>query len=248
MSDNAPTPQSFPSRPEALAVARETAGAFGRMVEEIRDGYKLQAQEAVAKARELCQQPGDDSILHKSPEAVSWIDLNILGDRDPELALRRWEEIKQAAREELQCGFRAARSVEEFEAAPWQRAQFGAIYRELGEQWKASNGIERQLVETMAVAHAKWLFWLARETFLCHIQAIGERRSPKEEWHPPRVSDAEAFEQAAMMAERYNRIYLRTLRALRDLRRYTPAVIVQNAGQVNVAGQQVNVATGQSPS
>jgi len=29
---------------------------------------------------------------------------------------------------------------------------------------------------------------------------------------------------------------------LRDLRRYGPAVVVQNAGQVNVGAQQVNVA------
>jgi hypothetical protein len=32
------------------------------------------------------------------------------------------------------------------------------------------------------------------------------------------------------------------LKALLDLRRVVPAVVVQNAGQVNVAGQQVNVA------
>jgi hypothetical protein len=175
---------------------------------------------------------------------VSWIDLNILGDRDSELALRRWEAIKQAAREELESGFRAARVVEDFEAAPWQRAEYIAIYRELADQWQPRNGIERQLIETMAVAYAKWHFWLMRETFLCHIQAIGERRSPKEQWQPARVSDAAAVEQAAAMADRYNRTYLRTLRALRDLRRYTPAVIVQNAGQVNVGGQQVNMRNG----
>jgi hypothetical protein len=38
---------------------------------------------------------------------------------------------------------------------------------------------------------------------------------------------------------------MRTLRQMRDLRRYAPPVIVNNGGQVNVAangGQQVNVA------
>jgi hypothetical protein len=45
-----------------------------------------------------------------------------------------------------------------------------------------------------------------------------------------------------MMVERFNRLFLRTLRALRDYRRYTgPPVLVQHAGQVNVAQQQVNV-------
>ncbi len=42
------------------------------------------------------------------------------------------------------------------------------------------------------------------------------------------------------MVDRFNRLFLRTLRALRDLRRYAPAVNIQNAGQVNIGGQQVN--------
>ena len=50
------------------------------------------------------------------------------------------------------------------------------------------------------------------------------------------------MEEAAAMADRFHRMFLRTLRALRDLRRYGGPVIVQQAGQVNVGGQQVNVA------
>jgi hypothetical protein len=44
------------------------------------------------------------------------------------------------------------------------------------------------------------------------------------------------------MAERFQRMFVRAERALRDLRRYGPTVIVQNASQVNVGEQQVNVA------
>ena len=43
------------------------------------------------------------------------------------------------------------------------------------------------------------------------------------------------------MAERWNRVFLRTLRALRDLRRYAPTVMIQNAEQVNIGGQQLNL-------
>ena len=50
------------------------------------------------------------------------------------------------------------------------------------------------------------------------------------------------MEQAAAMVDRFNRLLLRTLRALRDLRRYGPSVTVQNAAQVNIGGQQVNMA------
>jgi hypothetical protein len=59
------------------------------------------------------------------------------------------------------------------------------------------------------------------------------------------VTGFQAVEQAGAMVDRFNRIFLRTLRALRDLRRCPPPVVVQNAGQVNVGQQQVNV-TGQA--
>lgn len=49
-----------------------------------------------------------------------------------------------------------------------------------------------------------------------------------------------AREEATVMVERFNRMFTRTLRALDDHRR-RPVVMVQNAGQVNVAEQQVNV-------
>src|SRR5262249_18554988 len=40
----------------------------------------------------------------------------------------------------------------------------------------------------------------------------------------------------------FNRIFLRTLRAIRDLRRYGPSVIAKKGGQLNLAEQQVNLA------
>ncbi len=61
-------------------------------------------------------------------------------------------------------------------------------------------------------------------------------------WEMPYQSEANAVEQAAELADRFRRAYHASVRALRDWRRYP--VIVQNAGQVNIAsdgGQQVNV-------
>ncbi|MDP9311928.1 MAG: hypothetical protein M3R24_13770 [Chloroflexota bacterium] len=43
------------------------------------------------------------------------------------------------------------------------------------------------------------------------------------------------------MADRFNRLFLRTLRQLRDLRRYTPPMVINNPTQVNIANQQVNM-------
>jgi hypothetical protein len=49
------------------------------------------------------------------------------------------------------------------------------------------------------------------------------------------------------MIDLRNRMYLRLLRQLRDLRRYAPPVIVnQPGGQVNI-GQQVNRVTASEP-
>jgi len=45
------------------------------------------------------------------------------------------------------------------------------------------------------------------------------------------------YHQAHRLADGYNREFLRVLRQLRDLRRYTP-VVIQNAQQVNVGSQQ----------
>jgi hypothetical protein len=42
------------------------------------------------------------------------------------------------------------------------------------------------------------------------------------------------------MADCFNRLFMRTLRSLRDLRRYSPSVHIESAGQVNIGQQQVN--------
>src|SRR5262249_4988698 len=73
--------------------------------------------------------------------------------------------------------------------------------------------------------------------------AADKRHREEARWAPIRQSDADALDQAAAMMDRYNRVFLRTLRALREMRRHAGPVIVQNGGQVNLAQQQVNLAS-----
>ena len=93
------------------------------------------------------------------------------------------------------------------------------LREELARDWMPRNGIEQLLIDTMAQAltgmylNLEWLF----------------DRGCIDDWTGP-------------MAERFHRMFLRTLRLFCDLRKVPLAVIVQNAGQVNVGGQQVNVA------
>jgi hypothetical protein len=65
-------------------------------------------------------------------------------------------------------------------------------------------------------------------------------------WIPPRVTEQEAIEHAFAMMDRFNKLFLRTLRQLRDLRRYSIPVMINNAQQVNIAtdnSQQMNLLT-----
>ncbi|HEY9436242.1 MAG TPA: hypothetical protein VI260_32710 [Blastocatellia bacterium] len=59
----------------------------------------------------------------------------------------------------------------------------------------------------------------------------------------PRVSGQNTIEHAMQMIDRYNRPFLWTLRQLRDLRRYSTPITIDNPQQVNIAadgGKQVN--------
>jgi len=52
---------------------------------------------------------------------------------------------------------------------------------------------------------------------------------------------AESLDQTAQMAERWQKLFVRALRALRDLRRHAPPVVLAGPGsQVNVGQQQIN--------
>jgi hypothetical protein len=188
-------------------------------------------------------------ILDCPPEQVTWLDLHTLADQDPDAAAQRWEEIKTAALQELRSGHRAASTVEATSVGPWDRARFLAIREEFGRDWRPRNGIERMLIDVMAQAHTAYLFWQERLTLYSALEPSSDNPSAgdKGTWNPPRVTESHAMDQAAAMADRFHRMFVRSLRALRDLRRYSPAVVVQNARQVNVGEKQVNVAGGGSP-
>jgi hypothetical protein len=177
-------------------------------------------------------------------DQLSWYALQSVMERDPALALAGWERIKQTACEELTGGHRAA-AVFDFDGEPWDRAQFLAIRASFREQWQPQGGVEDALIDGMAQMYSGYLYWFGQ----LHVSATTEGKVAVHDlkenghWVPPRVEVAEWIEQAGTMVERFNRLFLRTLRALRDLRRYAPTVIVQNAGQVNVGAVQKNEAS-----
>jgi hypothetical protein len=242
MNEIAVQGEALPRASEVGSLARELAACF-RSAVAYHKKLGLPTQEAVARAEEPCPAEYQQSLLEGPADQLRWGGLEDLARADPELALRRWEEVKQEALEELQSGHRAARVMEGYNSEAWQRARFLALREELSREWQPRNGIERQLLDQMAQAQTAMYFWQQRLSLRASVEPLHEKwdLEEREGWNPPRVSEHQALEQAAAMVERFHRIFVRALRALRDLRRYVPTVIVQNAGQVNVGGQQVNL-------
>ncbi|MSU78424.1 MAG: hypothetical protein EXS16_10055 [Gemmataceae bacterium] len=229
-------------RLEQKNIARECAADFAGMVEWYRKHCRTNAEDAFSKATGNPQEDLE-RVLRSPLDQIHWHEIDNIATIDAEKALELWASIKREALEELQSGHRAAKTMEATQSHPWQRAQFLAIRQELGEEWRPRNGMERQLIDTMALAQANYLLWLTKLNCWTSLESYSEKKLADEgQWTPPRVSDSEAIERAAAMMDRFNKIFLRSLRALRDLRRYSRPVIVQHAGQVNVGGQHLNVA------
>jgi hypothetical protein len=233
-----PTTDTTQEVQEAGPLARELAAAFRRMIEHYKQVYGLSLPEALARAQQASA-TYEASVLNDSADQVSWHGLDYLARQDPQKATRRWEEIKDAALDELRSGHRAAKAMEGDGPHCWTRAQFLAVRRDLMEAWQPGNGLERQLLDMLAQAQTAQLHWLCVPTLRCTAGSQRQRAAGK--WEALTVSDAEATEQAAAMVERFHGIFLRTLRALCQLRKVPLAVVVQNAVQVNVGTQQVNV-------
>lgn len=186
------------------------------------------------------------------PAALSWRHLAAVEAEDGgAAALAAWESVRRAARTELASGHRAAMVMEGAESSPMDRARFLAVWEALAAEWQPRGGIEWSLIDAMAQAQAAHGYWLGKLTERTQREVAEDVRDREKlsqqeqyhrwgEWLPARVTTAEAIAEASGMVDRFNRVFLRTLRQLRDLRRYSP-VVINNPGQVNVGGQQVNV-------
>ncbi len=230
---------------ELESLARELGAAYARRIKFYRNEYKLELAEAQERADIRHDLDFRQRALTDPPEQVNYLALEDIADLDPAQAIAAWQRIKAAARDDLLSGHRAAQAME-FPGVTnaWQRAQFLAIRAAFLDEWQPANGGERLVVDMLAQAYASWL--AALEQLHVYSTAESSRQHHKLQesgyYDLPRVTSVEAIEQAGAMADRFNRLFLRTMRQLRDLRRYAPAVTIQNAGQVNIGQQQVNAA------
>jgi hypothetical protein len=158
-------------------------------------------------------------------------------------ALDLWARLRSAANDELESGKRGAQVTGE-NSTPFALAQYLAIRDSFADQWQPQGGIESALIDMLTMAFSLQMHWstIAHERVMRTHDEQREaiKRFEAGGWKSPYQSEADAIEQAHRLADGYNRQFLRVLRQLRDLRRYAP-VVIQNAQQVNVGNQQLNV-------
>jgi hypothetical protein len=224
---------------EAPQLASEMLQSFRRQVKRYRFHYGLpesQAKQHVASG-------GDEDVaalMDEPNDQVKWWQLDRVSEKHPEKALEKWEEIKRQAQAWVATGHTGARAIDRGE--PWGRATYLGIRAELAREWNPRNGIEQTLIDTMAQAYMMQLRWLAAHVNWMDVESFAEADGTaySGKVKMPRMTTLEGVQNSAALADRYQRMFLRALRHLRDMRRYP--VTIQNAGQVNVASQQVNSA------
>ena len=210
-----PGPVPVPS--EAVPLAHELARAHGRLVAQLRKQHGLTTAEAAKKAEGMATADAVEHQLSCPAEALSWHTLDAVARHDPAHAAEVWEFVKEEARTELATGYRAARVVETGNANCMTRARFLAIRDELTRDWRPATGQERLLIDKMAQAVVTEEHWHRRLMVLDALE--NEDHDDEDEaakYKAPRLAMATAIDQAANMVDRFNRIFMRALRQLRD--------------------------------
>ena len=204
-----------------------------------------------------------DSLMRMPTEQINFHHLLELNENSPRTAQNLWEMIKREAKNEFETGHRAATAFEpaDYMTDAWNRASYLGLRESLIEEWQPKGGIELTMIDAVAQAWLQLQFWTTESVKRAKTQPRRENpqfdewkkwnkeANPKQwsevgHWDVPLVTEQNAIEHAAQMADRWQRMYFRAIRNLRDWRRYTPQVTINNPNQVNIAaegGQQINV-------
>src|SRR5262249_54073184 len=106
-----PTQRELTSPQEAGSLVRELAKGLREAVAFYEEHHKLSRGEAMRQALE-CPDDYRERVLNGPVEQLDWWGLSQVAETDPAAVTARWEEIRQAALDELQSGHRAALALE----------------------------------------------------------------------------------------------------------------------------------------
>jgi len=261
---NQPEELSDKDRSRMRLMGEELASIYRQRVETYQEAYKAYPQDewiqenyAPEKVHDLATQAPDEAklqqLMRQRVERLNWSDLYDALQRSPDEALKLWVGVLIVAQREYEGGMFSAKSLYHTDSRMWDTAMFLAIRDSHMEAWKPRDAIEGGMVEMLVQAFISYHYWLrlansmaAREYEAAeNPQGLKKNKyGERPNWNPPRLDVADAIDRAMAMADRFNRLYLRTLRQMRDLRRYSIPVTINNPQQVNIAadgGQQVNV-------
>ena len=231
-----------------------------------KSGGLLSLEEARAQAyrKNITDEQAEElfeSLARCPTENISFWNLLELNANSPAKAQNLWEMIKRDAALEFETGHRAAAAFEpaDYMTDAWNRASYLGFRESLCEEWQPKGGIELSMIDAIAQAWLQLQFWTEESVRRARTRPREEdhqfrewkrwQKLAKKQWNDgfwdiPYVSEQDAINHAAQMADRWQRMYFRAIRSLRDWRRYTPQVTINNPQQVNIAGnggQQINV-------
>jgi hypothetical protein len=242
---------------------------FGRQIAYFRSeqggALSLEAAREAAYSRKYDEAEASvqlNQLLSVPSDKIKFEQLWMLHQNSAPMAENLWELIKRQAQREFESGHRAGAVFEpaDYMTDAWNRASYLGLRESLCKEWQPKGGIELTMIDAVAQAWLQLQFWTKESVLRSRTKARevdyklqnqkkmdnerNKNRPPNELWDIPLVSEQSAVEHAAQMADRWQRMYFRAIRNLRDWRRYTPQVTINNPNQVNIAnngGQQINV-------
>lgn len=237
---------------EAEALISRLAVCYAKTVSHYMEFFKQEDKqknyEMATEAAESYREFRAREAKEKPPKEMQWTHLSAIAAFDTKEALEMWGRICDAAYSDISSGFSAAEVMGDVE--PFERAKFLALREHFMEGWNPQNGIERTLIDMLAQQYHLYLHWTTiahqRSERIVENHSDWQRQARDLGWIPPSQSVADAIDRAYKLADGYHRQFMRTLRQLRDMRRYK--LIIQNPSQVNIGNQQINVAQNENHS
>jgi hypothetical protein len=183
------------------------------------------------------------AILESPPENVNFFDIERVSRVDPDRAVKLWEDVKAAARRDLDFGWTAGRMLEPPGSSAWERACFLAVRDRLHRAWPPRHGGDAMLLDEMAQYEMIRLHWVRITAAISHdhmFELSMLRSNPDRVEERPAVL-ARVLGESSRMVERMQRLYQKSLNTLLSMRRTRPPIIAPRIGPINVAvGPQLN--------
>jgi len=216
-----PQPPAEISAPggDAAILARELSREF---IERLREYRKARNGDmSLFEIQDMQWENFLEAFRTKSPDQVTFDDLERLSRDHPEEALARWEEVRATAREDIGNGWHAARGVAH---SAWDRACYLAVRDQLRETFPPRSGVESMLLDEMAQ------YEMLRRSLVAQLPGRG--------WHSDKDRGPEYRVPAAIIQtlDRLQRLFQYALRTLLALQRARQAVVVRSPGPPRLGG------------